>query len=338
MDTFPDILDPAAAGIPDPDGHIPQAYRDVQHSLDRFVEVGYVAAVDAYLQTMSMNGVSVEDDTTYPKQQILDLLAANPPLLSVPHYYKDERENYLWYSDFYDNATKGCVRQYGKFIHSDTVIKSANYAQELTKVDLLYFKELVKLVCLMRLVKYIEARQPQKAVPTPVPTTAPAPALPGKVEPTPNNLAAAPTKFLRSYQPYLTAEQYALLIRHINKYTVFRHNITSSQLRELLEGKQTHLLQVTNQKRLTYLFDRLAEKRYITKGWITVSVNNGNFASMPLSGEERHGDTNPHLISSQQLSNCRYANKSEWINGENHIDDLIKALVDIRGVKQPKKK
>ena len=103
MDIFPYIIAADAAGIPDPDGHIPQAYLDVQNTLNRFVEVGYEVAVDAYYQTTQGNIA----DPTYQKQQIFDLLAANPPLLSVPHYYayEEDHENYLWYSDFYDKGT-----------------------------------------------------------------------------------------------------------------------------------------------------------------------------------------------------------------------------------------
>lgn len=325
--THLDISDTAAIEIPD--GHISQAYLDVQRTLDLFVEVGYEAAVDAYWQTRSMNGdgatMSVSNGAIYPKQQILDLLATNPPLLSVPRYYADGRENYLWYSDFYDDATKECFVRYGKFIPVGATITPANYAQELVNVDLPYFKELVKLVCLIKLVEYIEARQPQKAAPAP----SPIPVSSSTVEPSEKlSTDIKSPKTLRSYEPKLTPAQYALLVKCLNRFEMFRSNVEVTILRELFGGKKTHLLQVTNQRTLTYIFDKLSENKLIKKGWITVATHNGNFISGPRRSAETSATSNPHYITAQQFSNCRLSNQYKYVE---HMDDINEAVEQIIG-------
>ena len=205
-------------------------------------------------------------------------------------------------------------------------ITPANYVQELGKVDLPYFKELVKLVCLMKLVSYIEARQPKKAASIPVLTPFPAPPI--VEEPTPNKITVAPQKALRSYEPKLTQTQYALLAKCFNRFEVFRRNVNASVLRELFEGKESHVLQVTNQRTLTYILDELVKEGLIRKAWIAVAKDNGNFISGPRRGVETAIASNPHYITAQQFSNCRNANQYKFVED---MDDINEAIGQIAG-------
>jgi hypothetical protein len=116
------------------DGNIPEPYQWVQATLDRFVTISYDVALDA------VRLHAKEMDAGHIRQQMVDIIRNNPPLKSVPLYFRDGRENYLWYSDFYDDTTKDVfLRQYGKFTQPDTAITAANYATELAKIDLPYF-------------------------------------------------------------------------------------------------------------------------------------------------------------------------------------------------------
>ena len=130
------------------DGNIPQGWQYVQATLDRFMEVNYEAALSTVRYVSDIN-------VDYCRGQIMDIIRNNPPLATVPKYLNDGRPNYLWYSDFYDGITKDVLQQYGRFLAPDTPITPANYATELAKIDLSYFKELVNLVSLEKL--YTEA-------------------------------------------------------------------------------------------------------------------------------------------------------------------------------------
>jgi hypothetical protein len=87
-------------------------------------------------------------DIAQYKGKVLDIIRNNPPLARVPRYFRDGREDYLWYSDFYDEVTKEVYHAYRKFVNPINEITPGNYAEELAKIDLPYFKELVNLVSL----------------------------------------------------------------------------------------------------------------------------------------------------------------------------------------------
>lgn len=333
----------------DADGQMPQGYRDAQRMLDSFVEINYETALDA----VRLHAGVI--DAGHIRQQTVDIIRNNPPLQTVPAYFRDGRENYLWYSDFYDDVPKDVFRQYGRFVAPDIKITPANYATELAKIDLPYFRELVDLVSLEKLYKASDANKPAPASkPIPkkesIPAEVSAPVVAAdiandirQVEVTipaagPKELPSKPAKAdpkmsskldkakIRSYEPKMNPNQYALLVKCLNRFEVFRMNITVTVLRELLEGRQAHLLQITNQRTFTYIFDELAKKKLIRKAWIVVSEHNRNFASGPRRGSGETQDKELHYITGQQFSNSRIANKFKYVEDMDDIDVFIRQI------------
>ncbi len=133
------------------DGNVPEPYQYAQALLDRFVSVSYNTLYDALYYHSKLN------DTEYLSEQIIPVLRDNPPFTTIPKYLRDGRPNYLWYSDFYDDAGKDVFRRYRGFHYELKNITTANYTEELQKIDLPYFTELVKLISLEKL--YLEAVQ-----------------------------------------------------------------------------------------------------------------------------------------------------------------------------------
>ncbi|MDL2230471.1 hypothetical protein LJB87_01605 [Alistipes sp. OttesenSCG-928-L06] len=204
------------------DGHIPQGYLDVQIALDRFVEINYDTASDA----VRLHADNKDVDANHIRQQIVDIICNNPPLASVPKYLSDGRANYLWYSDFYDDAGREVFLQYRTLVASAAKITRTNYVTELAKMDLPYFKELVNLVSLEKLYTEAERRlaaaakkaKPKKnavkqvaadtatEVPQPASAVAQVPSREASIE---------QSKSKRSYEPKLNNEQYSILVKCI---------------------------------------------------------------------------------------------------------------------------
>ena len=301
----------------DYDGNIPEAFRAVQQCLNSFVEVNYETMLG-----MVINMKITETDILHYKGKVVDIIRNNPPLESVPKYLRDGREDYLWYSEFYDDAGKDVFIQYGKFVISPIEINKTNYTKELAKIDLPYFSELVDLVSLERLcTKY------EKLLPTPkediIQEKTPVQETTIVKE---TKATVTPKSTKRSYQAKLGKEQYALLADCIETIKLFRSKIKVSELKKLLSGKLSEPLQVTNQKSLVYLFDQLMEADYIKDTWISVADGNKDFISFRTDGnKERYGD-NTHYINMQQLLNCRNKNKKESIRGLEDIENLIDEL------------
>lgn len=313
----------------DYDGNIPEAFREVQICLDSFVEVNYETMLGVVANTKI-----TETDIQHYRSKAIDIIRNNPPLESLPKYLRDGREDYLWYSEFFDDAGKDVFRQYSRFTAPVIEINKVNYTKELTKIDLPYFKELVDLVSLERLcIKY------EKLFPTPSKDTAkeklptPKEIITQEKLPTPKCNIVKETKAKpkpkvtkRSYQSKLSKEQYTLLADCIEKIRLFRLKIKISEIKKLLAGKLAEPLQVTNQKSLVYLFDQLMDSGYIKDTWISVADGNKDFISFRTEGnKERYGD-NTHYINMQQLLNCRNKNKKESIRGLEDIEDLIEEL------------
>lgn len=297
----------------DYDGNIPESFRAVQQCLNSFVEINYETMLG-----MVIDMKITETDILHFKGKVVDIIRNNPPLESLPKYLRDGRGDYLWYSEFYDDAGKDVFIQYGKFVISPIEINKTNYAKELAKIDLPYFSELVDLVSLERLcIKY------EKLFP------APKEDIIQEKQPTKKSTIvkkAKPKLVKRSYQAKLGKEQYALLAECIETIKLFRSKIKVSELKKLLSGKLSEPLQVTNQKSLVYLFDQLMEADYIKDTWISVVDGNKDFISFRTDGnKERYGD-NTHYINMQQLLNCRNRNKREQIFGLENIDGLIEKL------------
>ncbi|NDV94287.1 hypothetical protein D0T84_05050 [Dysgonomonas sp. 521] len=311
----------------DYDSNIPEAFREVQICLNSFVEINY----ETMLGIISNTRVT-EADIRHYHSKVIDIIRNNPPLESLPRYLREGREDYLWYSEFYDDAGKDLFRQYSKFTAPTIEINKVNYTKELTKIDLPYFKELVDLVSLERLcIKY------EKLFPTPSKDTAkeklptPKEIITQKKLPTPKSnivkeAKAKPKVTKRSYQPKLSKEQYTLLADCIEKIRLFRLKVKISEIKKLLAGKLAEPLQVTNQKSLVYLFDQLMDSGHIKDTWVSVADGNKDFISFRTEGnKERYGD-NTHYINMQQLLNCRNRNKKERITGLEDIEDLIEQM------------
>lgn len=293
------------------DGNIPESFREVQQILDRFVAINYDIA-----ETMAIDmDITVADLTQY-RSRILDIIRNNPPLASVPRYFQDGRKDYLWYSDFYYDASREVWLQYNKFAAPQVEITQTNYAEELAKINLPYFGELVDLISLEKLcVKYEKRFSVKEQAVVQVETTAEPdkPELPKQIK-------------KRSYEPKLSKEQYKLLAECIEEIRLFRLKVKTVQLRKLFSGKLNEALQVTNQKTLVYLLDQLMEAKYIKDTWMAVADGNKDFISFRTEGnKQRYGDKE-HYITLQQLVNSRNRNKREQIYGLENIDDLIEQM------------
>lgn len=296
---------------------VPESFQVVQQSLNDFVAINYETALCLVSQPQL-----TEAEILYYKSKILDIVRNNPPLASLSKYLRDDREDYLWYSDFYDEISKDVYHRYRTFIKPTSAITPSNYTTELTKIDLPYFRELVDLVSLERLcIKY------EKLLPTPkvdiIQEEPPAKEITVVKE---TEATVKPKSTKRSYQPKLSKEQYPLLADCIEAIKLFRSKIKVSELKKLLSGKLPEPLQVTNQKTLVYLLDQLSEHKYIKNTWVSVADGNKDFISFRTDGnKERYGD-NKHYIGMQQLLNCRNRNKREQIFGLENIDTLIEKL------------
>ena len=303
------------------DLNIPDTIRSVQEILSRFVEINYETAID-----VEASFRPTPEYIANIKGKILDIIRNNPPLATVPDYLGDGREDYLWYSDFIDDADKSVYGRYRTFIKPENKITKANYAEELAKIDLPYFKELVNLVSLERLCKSCEERlpEPEKEVKEVKPSIKII--LPNIVKKTEVTEVKHRQLKKRSYQPKLTDEQYESIAYCMETIELFRRPVKVNGLKKLLNGKHIEPLQVANQKSLVYLFDQLSENKYIKETWISVADGNKDFISFRTDGNlQRYGD-DIHYISMQQLLNNRNRNRREAIRGLDEIEDLIEQL------------
>lgn len=296
---------------------VPEPFQVVQQSLNDFVSINYETALGLVSQPQL-----TEAEILHYKSKVLDIIRNNPPLASLPKYLRDEREDYLWYSDFYDEISKDVYHRYRTFVKPLATITSSNYTTELTLINLPYFRELVDLVSLERLyIKY------EKLLPKPkVDVIQEKTPIKGATIVEEIKATVIPKSTNRSYQPKLGKEQYALLADCAEATKLFRSKIKVSELKKLLSGKLSEPLQVTNQKTLVYLLDQLSEHKYIKDKWVSVADGNKDFISFRTEGnKERYGD-NKHYIGMQQLLNCRNRNKREQIFGLENIDTLIDEL------------
>ncbi len=101
-----------------------------------------------------------------------------------------------------------------------------------------------------------------------------------------------------------------------------------SELKKLFAGKLAEPLQVTNQKSLTYIFEKLRENQLIKETWISVAVGNGDFLSFRRGKNiDRYG-AGPHYVSMQQFLNNRKKSVREAIIGFETIEDAMDQLLD----------
>ncbi len=310
---------------------VPEEFRAVAESIRRFVDINYETA-----RTMTTYMKVAPADIAQYKGKVLDIIRNNPPLASVPRYFRDGREDYLWYSDFYDEVTKEVYHAYRKFVNPINEITPGNYAEELAKIDLPYFKELINLVSLERLCLDYEKKksnaiteikvtdeinQVEEKLPTEEISVAESP------EPKPNSKRLLGK---RSYEPKLTDKQYALLAECIETIKLFRRRVKVTELKKLLKGKLPEPLQITNQKSLVYLLDLLKENKYIKETWMSVAEGNKDFISFRSEGNERRYGSEPHFITMQQFLNNRRRSQREAIYGLDAIEDTIDLMEEYR--------
>lgn len=295
---------------------VPDPFREVQQTLDAFVAINYETARSA---NIGIDPAS-QDMLVYYQGRIIDIIRNNPPLESVPKYFHDGRQDYLWYSNFYDDITKDVYHKYRIFAQPKNEITTANYTEELAKIDLPYFTELVNLISLKRLLAdYQNAEYESKDINTPSEQTEAS--SPEQIPESKQRLSSK-----RSYEPKLTDKQYRLIAECIESIELFRNKIKVSQLKQLFTGKLSDPLQVANQKSLVYLLDQLSENKYIKKAWISVADKNHDFISFRTDGNKRRYGAEPHFITMQQFLNNRNRNKREYIEGLIEIDELIEEL------------
>ena len=301
----------------DYDSNVPEVFRVVQQCLDDFVTINYDTALSLVSQPQL-----TEAEILHYKSKVLDIIRNNPPLASLPKYLRDDRADYLWYSDFYDEINKDVYHQYRTFVRPTDTIISSNYTTELSKIELPYFRELVDLVSLERLcIKYEKLFQKSKVDIGQEKTAVQETAIAKETQTTVKAKLAK-----RSYLPKLDKEQYALLVDCIESIKLFRSKIKVSELKKLLSGKLSEPLQVTNQKTLVYLLDQLSEHKYIKETWVSVADGNKDFISFRTEGNKERYGNKKHYIGMQQLLNCRNRNKRESIVGLENIEDLIDEL------------
>lgn len=304
--------------------NIPEEFQAVGESINSFVKVNYAMAT-----------IPTSEDITYYKGRISDIIRNNPPLKSIPKYFRDGREDYLWYSDFYDDISKDDYHRYRAFTIPTGEITPANYTGELAKIDLPYFKELIDLISLERLCMDYEEKT-TKANPEIKPSDKDLPeeeSVPQEVEveiATKLKQARRQEKPKRSYEPKLNNKQYALLTECIERIRLFRSPLKVTELKRLLKGKLTEPLQVTNQKSLVYLLEQLKQHKYIKEKWISVAGGNKDFISFRTEGnKQRYGDKEHH-ITAQQFQNNLARCRKEYVHGLIAIEETIEELEEYR--------
>ena len=306
--------------------NVPETFQAVQQSLDGFVRVNYETA---HGMAISM-GITPADITHYRGKK-MDIIRNNPPLESIPKYLHDGREDYIWYSDFYDEVSKEVYHKYRTFSKPETEITSGNYVEELDKIDLPYFRELVDLVSLERLLMKYEDKvtepKPENKEELSEPDKEEDKEKNTKIETEPAPKAKAkPKQIKRSYEPKLNNKQYALLIECIERIKLFRSPLKVTELKRLLKGKLAEPLQVTNQKSLVYLLEQLKENNYIKETWISVANGNKDFISFRTEGnKQRYGDE-VHYIPMQQFQNNLGKSRKEGVCGFIQIEEMIEEL------------
>jgi hypothetical protein len=214
-------------------------------------------------------------------------------------------------------------------------ITTANYAEELAKIDLPYFNELVNLISLERLLMDYEAKEskaakeisqagkelPSKETSATEETTVPE----TKVGSKPKRVSDK-----RPYESKLTDKQYSMLAACIETIKLFRRPVSIANLKKLLKGKLPEPLQVTNQKSLVYLLDQLKENKFIKETWMSIAEGNKDFISFRTDGNERRYGSQPHYITMQQLLNNRRRNQREAINGLDTIEETVESMAENR--------
>ena len=309
--------------------NISETFQLAGQRINSFVQVNYDTA-------LSMDGLmkpTLEDVAIF-RGKIKDIIRNNPPLNSIPKYLCDGREDFLWYSDFYDEISKDDYHRYQTFTCSNNEITPANYAEELAKIDLPYFRELIDLICLEKLLlKYekniVESKSEAKPSTNLSTSNIPESGEEKVVIETDSQSQQKPKAkqaVKRSYEPKLSNKQYALLAECIERIKLFRSPLRVTELKRLLKGKLTEPLQVTNQKSLVYLLDQLSENKYIKETWLSVADGNKDFISFRTKGNEERYGNELHYIAMQQLLNCRNRNKWESIVGLVQIEEAIEEL------------
>lgn len=311
------------------DSPVMDGYLRAQAMLDRFVEINYETAIGAYRSNVSGN----EIDAAPISQQIVDIIRNNPPLATLPSYFRDGRVNYLWYSDFYDDAGKEVFKTYRQFASTLPKITPTNYKAELGKIDLPYFKELVNLISLEKLYTEAKRRLAAAAKKAASETTASISVVEQAEEdiaveiPQPKLPIEKPK---RSYEPKLSNEQYLVLAECVEKIKLFRRPVTAAGLKKLFNGRLTEPLQVMKQLSLVYLLDEMRNCGYIKKAWMTVAFENKDFISFRTPGMERKHGSGPHYLTMDQLKSRRSDGKRSYIHGWEKIDQMIVKMRECR--------
>lgn len=299
---------------------MPEEFRATQSALDNFAKVNYHTALDAVRKYNN-----AKTSTDHLRDLMVDLIRNNPPLVSVPLYFRDGRADYLWYSDFYDDITKEVYHQYRTFIAPAGEITPVNYTTELAKIGLPYFRELVELISLERLCAEFKEDEPLSEISETVVEDTQAEIQSDPVVEPP---AAKQLLGKRSYEPKLNDKQYSLLLECVDSIKLFRRPVTVALLDKLLKGKLSESIQVTNQKTLVYLFDELANAGYIRAKWTSVAGKNEDFRSFPRGkNEERYGSEG-NIISEDQLNSRRQGAMKEYVHGLETIDDMIELMAE----------
>lgn len=249
--------------------HIPDSLKLVQQALDSFVEINYQTAI-----AMAVQYDSPSELVSHLKGKRFDIIRNNPLLDTVVLYYGDGREHYLWYSDLYDDISKEAFKAYNSFKGIAGEVNYNNYTEVLATVELVYFKDIVELISIERLLTTIEPQLADKKQATPK----------GK----PLDKAQTATKdepkiVKRSYKCKLSKEQYKLLVACVEKITLFRRPVKAREMKQLFQGELDGSLEVTNQKTLVYLLDMLRDKGYIADKWISIASRNQDFTSFSTS-------------------------------------------------------
>lgn len=315
-----------------------EGFQEVQKCLNYFVTVNYETALGLLYRMKP----TPEDITLY-KGKVLDIIRHNPPLESIPRYFRDGREDYLWYSDFYDDITKEVYQHYRTFTAPAVEITPANYVEELAKIELPYFRELIDLISLEKLCMLYESNQPSNETEADmeeevdiytdaetgkedIADISQELEAGGQIKPAQSE--RKPKK--RSYEPKLNGKQYTLLAECVEDIKLFRRKVKTSELKKLLKGKLTEALEVTNQKSLVYLLNLLSENKYIKDTWMSVADGNRDFLSFRTEGNKQRYGNEPHYITMQQLLNCRNRNRRESIVGLVEIEEMIDVMGENR--------
>jgi hypothetical protein len=121
-------------------------------------------------------------------------------------------------------------------------------------------------------------------------------------------------RMLDSFEPALTEEQLDMLVNCCNDIQVFTRDIEAYEIEEILLCSHSEPLQVTVNKHLALLFDKLHERRLICKTWMSVAERYNCFISRqgkPITSKDLSAALSTASLIKQEIEDQIYVKQVE---------------------------